>query len=143
MMASCLQHEGTLHAGARDLLIGCFSEIQIADQCGSEIGIAIDQCIQEIASGACPTNAAEEACTTGLVLDGGGTLPSPVDNCTDGTLTTELCISALSVVASYSMAYVARCADPLGEYTTVTGTCAERIEKCVFPDDPLYPWQGF
>jgi hypothetical protein len=142
MMASCYQHEVMLNAGAEAALIGCFQEIPLLDQCGTEMESAIDECIQEIASGACPTSAATEACTTGLVLDEGGTLPSPVANCTDGTLTTELCISALSVVSSYALPYVAGCADPTGEYSgIVTGTCAERIEKCVFPHDPLYPWQ--
>jgi hypothetical protein len=142
MMATCYQHEYTLHSRAEEELIACFSEIQIADQCGPEIETAIDECIQEIASGACPTDAATEACTTGLVLDGGGTLPSPVDNCTDGTLTTELCISALSVVATYALPDVARCADPTGEYMeTVTGTCAARVAECVFPNVPLYDWQ--
>jgi hypothetical protein len=142
MSDACYQNEIMLHDGAAAALIECFQEISVVDRCGAEMRPAIDECTRELASRACPTSAATEACTTGLVVDGEGTLPSPVANCTDGTLTTELCISALSVVSSYTLPDVARCADPTGEYSSiVSGTCAERIEECVFPHEPLYPWQ--
>jgi hypothetical protein len=59
--------------------------------------------------------------------------------CTDGTLTQANCTTALSAVNSASLQDVVTCADPSGYYGHYfSGTCAERLQFCVFPHAQIY-----
>jgi len=113
--------------------------VPITDACTVRAAVATDECERETLGRACPTAAASDACADGLDL-GGSVLPSPVVACDDGTLTLASCAKMLSTLAAGALENVVRCSDPAGEYGNVfSGTCAERLQQCIFPHGSLYP----
>ena len=130
---SCVYSESLLRAGVVDGHAACL--VPITDACTVRAAIATDECERETLRRACPTPAADDACANGL-----NTFPSPVVACSDGTLTLTSCAKMLSAVAPGALEDIVRCSDPAGEYGSVfSGTCAERLQQCIFPHAPLYP----
>jgi hypothetical protein len=137
---SCTYAAGDLRPGALEGLGVCLQNI-VDDSCTSEAEDATHACETDVAARACPAAEAAAACANGVPLQGGGTVASPLDACSDGTLTLASCTRLLNAVTLAALPTVAACADPAGEYGGVsTGTCAERLHHCVFPRDGFYPW---
>jgi hypothetical protein len=129
---SCEAGTRFLRPGVLEGLGACLLGIG-GDACSVEAEQATAVCETSAAAAACPKPEAAQACQDGVILDGGGTIPSPLAVCTDGTLSLEGCTELLNVVTGASLPEVVLCADPAGEYSWLSaGTCAERLHLCTF-----------
>lgn len=134
---SCYYSEGLLRYGVLEGLGACLG--QVTDACTVRAAVATDACEKEALRRACVTAEAADVCENGLDLGGGSTLASPLSACDDGTLTLASCTQALSAITSGAYFDVVTCSDPASEYGSVfSGTCAERLQQCIFPHGPLY-----
>jgi hypothetical protein len=138
VIVSCHSSAGALRPGALEAFANCL--VAIPDgPCTTEAEIKTYACGEEVASRACPAPEAVAACQSGIALEGGGNVPSPLVSCDDGTLTQESCTELLNAVKPAELPAVVECADPTGEYAdTFSGTCAERLHHCVFPTFWIY-----
>jgi hypothetical protein len=141
---SCTYGAELLRPGVVAGLGACLQSI-VDDSCTVEADEATYGCETAAAADACPTAEAVDACANGVALPGGGTVPSPLVACTDGTLTLESCTGLLNAVTTLredALREVVKCSDPAGEYVGVVtaATCAERLHQCVFPRSAFYPW---
>lgn len=134
---SCVYSEALLRARVLDAHAACL--IPITDACTLRAAVATDECERETLRRACSTPQADDICANGFV-GSSSVLPSPVVACDDGTLTLATCAHMLSAVATAALENIVRCSDPAGEYGSVfSGTCAERLQQCIFPHGALYP----
>jgi len=137
-MRSCLYSQTLLRPGVIDGLGSCL--VPITDPCTIGSADATDVCERRALRRACPNSEGADACANGIDLGGGNVLPSPTVVCTDGTLTQTNCTTALSAVTADALADVVACADPAGDYGHYfSGTCAQRLQFCVFPHAQIYP----
>ncbi len=137
-MRSCVYSQSLLRPGVIDGLGSCL--VPITDPCTIGAADATDSCERTALRRACPNSEGADACANGIDLGGGTILPSPTAVCTDGTLTQTSCARALSAVNSDALQAVVTCADPAGYYGHYfSGTCAERLQFCVFPHASIYP----
>jgi hypothetical protein len=137
-MRSCLYSQTMLRPGVIDGLGSCL--VPITDPCTIGSADATDGCERAALRRACPNAEGADACANGIDLGGGTILPSPTAVCTDGTLTQTSCTRALSALNSDALQAVVSCADPAGYYGHYfSGTCAERLQFCVFPHADIYP----
>lgn len=135
---SCVYSESWLRPGVLDGLGSCL--VPITNPCTIGAADATDACERTALRRACPNTAAADACAHGIDLGGGDVLASPTAACNDGTLTQASCTTALSAVTPEALENIVACADPNGTYGDLfAGTCAERMQFCVFPHASIYP----
>lgn len=137
---SCTFSAGTLRPGVLEALGSCLASIEDAS-CTLEAEAATYGCETAASEAACPAPAAADACANGVTLQNGPSVESPLDACSDGTLTLGSCTTLLNAVNPDVLFEVVKCADPAGEYgPQSTGTCVERLHHCVFPRANFYVW---